>query len=345
MTNKIIFQNFGLSGLNNIANTCYLNTCVHLLSSTLQLTYYFITDMYQKNIKTEQDNIILNEYVLLLKHIWTRNQQLNPDRFYKSILHDVIKKDGCLERFVPNTQQDLNEFMVFLLDNLHESISKEVEIQISGEIKNSRDKIALDAIKSWKQCFSKQYSIIIELFYGQFLSITSCPECNYFSNNYEPFNNINLPIPNNISQHLNIYHCFDLLTETEILDIDNKWKCDKCQTYQKAQKKLLFWKTPNTLILFFNRFKDMKLSLMIDFPIENLDITKYCFNYDNTKHNYNLYGIGNYFGNGQSGHYTCIVKNKNNKWYHIDDETISHIDESKIHQNKQHAYCLFYQKI
>ena len=344
MKKTIVFNDRGLSGLNNIANTCYINTCCHLLSATLPLSYYFLSDMYLDNTKNEYDNLLLTEWVNLLKEIWSENQVITPHPFYKSLLHRVIKIDKCLERFMPNTHQDLNEFFVFFLDYIHEALSKEVEIIVNGEVKNTRDKIALDAIKYWKTSFEKQYSIIIELFYGQFISITSCPECSYFYNNYEPFNNINLPIPGNIETPT-IYHCLDLLTENEILDIDNKWKCDKCQVYQKAQKKILFWKTPNILVIFFNRFRDNKLSVLIDFPIYNLDIGKYCFNYSNEKHLYNLYGIGNYFGNGMGGHYTSIIKNKNSKWYHIDDNTINELDENTVINNRKYAYCLFYQKI
>ena len=63
------------------------------------------------------------------------------------------------------------------------------------------------------------------------------------------------------------------------------------------------------------------------------------------KHIYNLYGIGNYFGNGVGGHYTAIIKNKNTNWYHIDDNNISVLEEKTVINNRQYAYCLFYQKI
>ena len=40
----------------------------------------------------------------------------------------------------------------------------------------------------------KEYSIIHELFYGQFISETTCPECNHKTHNYEPYNTVNLPL-------------------------------------------------------------------------------------------------------------------------------------------------------
>ena len=59
MKKTIVFNDKGLSGLNNIANTCYINTCCHLLSSTLPLSYYFLSDMYLDNTKKDYDNQLL----------------------------------------------------------------------------------------------------------------------------------------------------------------------------------------------------------------------------------------------------------------------------------------------
>ena len=341
--NNITFINKGLCGLTNIANTCYMNTGIHLINSSLPLTVYFLTNSYKKDLHNKNPELLL-QYIELIRNIWTENKIITPHNYYKSFLELIVKQDNELCRFVPNSQQDLNEYLVFLLDYFNSVLCKEVEITINGEVKNDRDKIALEAVKSWKKSFEKEYSIIIELFYGQFMSITSCPNCNYFSNSYEPFNNVNLPIPDK-EDNLDIYDCFNLLTENEILDSDNAWKCDKCNQLQNAEKKILFWKIPNILIIFFNRFKDLsKLSVKISYPINNLDLTKYTFNYNNSKNIYNLTGIGNYFGNGSMGHYTAIIKNKNEKWYHIDDENITEVSEDDIKGATQHVYCLFYIK-
>ena len=123
-----------------------------------------------------------------------------------------------------------------------------------------------------------------------------------------------------------------MLTKTEQLDADNKLECDGCKTYQQVTKKLYFWETPATIILFFNRFLDIANSdKEIDFPIDNLDINKYCFNYNPSDNNiFNLIGIGIYCGNGHAGHYSAIIKNQNGKWYHIDDEDVNEINEDII---------------
>ena len=69
--------------------------------------------------------------------------------------------------FTGFNQNDTQEFLILMIDTLHESLSREVKITISGKVKNSQDKMALAAMKSWKTHFKSSYSKIIELFYGQ----------------------------------------------------------------------------------------------------------------------------------------------------------------------------------
>ena len=71
----------------------------------------------------------------------------------------------------------------FTLIYLHDCLSKPIEITVNGDIKNKRDKIPYDAIQYWKSLYEKQYSILIELFYGQYISVTECPSCNHRSYN------------------------------------------------------------------------------------------------------------------------------------------------------------------
>ena len=57
-----------------------------------------------------------------------------------------------------------------------------------------------------------------------------------------------------------------------------------------------------------------KINKIIDFPIDNLDLNKYCEGYDNDNF-YELYGISNHSGKTFGGHYYAYCRNKNGKWY------------------------------
>ena len=92
----------------------------------------------------------------------------------------------------------------------------------------------------------------------------------------------------------------------------------------------------------FNFFNNVKNNTFIDFPIQNLDLTKYILRNNNKKIQYNLIGIINHSGGPYYGHYTASCLNRN-KWYTFNDEIVSSLKEDKIVTDS--AYVLFYQRI
>ena len=67
-------------------------------------------------------------------------------------------------------------------------------------------------------------------------------------------------------------------------------------------QKISFWSLPNNLIIVLKRFNNNKKNKeMIDFPINNLDLTKYVIGYDNKSYKYDLYGICNHSGGTLGG--------------------------------------------
>ena len=52
-------SNHGLTGLKNLGNSCYLNTILQCLSNTVELTYYFISGVYNNDINTNQGNGVI----------------------------------------------------------------------------------------------------------------------------------------------------------------------------------------------------------------------------------------------------------------------------------------------
>ena len=91
---------------------------------------------------------------------------------------------------------------------------------------------------------------------------------------------------------------------------------EKSKKKESATKKIsFFWSLPNNLIIVLKRFNNnnKKNKEMIDFPINNLDLTKYVIGYDNKSYKYDLYGICNHSGGTLGGHYTAYVKNANKK--------------------------------
>ena len=145
----------------------------------------------------------------------------------------------------------------------------------------------------------------------------------------------------------NIYDAIKLFSQTETLRKGNEWYCNKCKEHKEANKKLDIYRTPNYLIIQFKRFKTQgtnqhkKIDMFIDFPINNLDLSKYVIGPYKDDSLYDLYGIVNHYGTMNGGHYIAICKN-DNKWYEFNDSSVSSKSPKSIISNN--AYLLFYKK-
>ena len=111
---------------------------------------------------------------------------------------------------------------------------------------------------------------------------------------------------------------------------------------ETISKKVNFWKLPKSLIIFFKRYDNQgsKLENFINFPLQNLDMSKYVVGYDREQYKYDLYGVSNHVGNTMGGHYFAFVKNNDDKWYKFNDNIVTTLHIDKVITNM--AYCLFY---
>ena len=193
--------------------------------------------------------------------------------------------------------------------------------------------------------YEKEYSEIWNLFYGIHVSqlVEETTKVS-LSMTPEPYFIINLPIPTNNKQPT-LLDCFDLYVEGEILDGDNRVTNEKTGEKVTVNKKIMFWSFPTILVIDIKRFNAMnkKNQVLVDFPVENLNLSKYVIGYNKDSYVYDLYAVCNHSGSALGGHYTTFVKNANGNWYHYNDTNVSKVAiEKQIITPK--AYCFFYRK-
>jgi len=139
--------------------------------------------------------------------------------------------------------------------------------------------------------------------------------------------------------------CLKLFTEAEIMDDKESWYCPKCKEFRAAIKKLDIWKLPKVLVIQLKRFhfrgRFMKISRLVDFPRENLDVSEFILSPDDPVEPYHLFAVLNHFGGLRGGHYTTYAMNHNDKnWYGFNDRRVNECDQDSV--VTEAAYVLFY---
>ena len=334
------YKDKGLTGIVNLGNTCFINTTLQCLSHTYELNKFLESDY--KHLLNKDKCRILEEYNELRELMWSKNCIISPGKFLKSI-HDIAEEKGR-DIFTGFAQNDLPEFLFFIIDCFHEAIQREVDMEIKGSSVNKKDDLAIKCYTMMKNMYSKEYSEILKLFYGIHVSSIYYKETGKCSSQTpEPFFVINLPIPDIPSPSL--MDCFKLYTKMESLDEDNSLIDEETGEKHLINRQIKFFKLPEILIIDLKRFNNMirKNQKNIDIPLTNLDLSEFVCGYNKTQFVYDLYGVCNHSGSVMGGHYTANVLNANGKWYSFNDRSVQQIrNKNQIITNK--AYCLFYRK-
>ena len=365
MESKESTLKYGISRFNNIDGiTCYMNSILHILQQIpIFADYMYIgafSDIFNHKFENQEDKIRRTVSYELYR-VFTAS--MNND--FMAITPTSFKYligQKC-DRWNEQNHQDSPEFYNFLISTLYEEIGDSFEFIPGGPEKIYKNPSFLSFLgeTAWRDFQRKEYSILKELFDGLYYNQKKCKCCSNTSNTFEPFTMLQLAIPmkdtkTEMMKDFTIKECFDHLIADEQLDDDNKYDCPMCGLSNKANQKLLLWRTPKILVIQIKRFiinnygiRTQKLVNNIEYPIYNLDLSPYIHS-DSPyieKSKYNLIGINMHqefsrFGLN-SGHYTSIVKNRmDDNWYLFNDGAKPIKATRREHLQNRNAYLLFY---
>ncbi|XP_042576555.1 ubiquitin carboxyl-terminal hydrolase 31-like isoform X3 [Cyprinus carpio] len=192
----------GVAGLKNHGNTCFMNAILQCLSNTELFAEYLALEQYRGDQtddekpktngvvqrKGSQDGGEVTEQLSgLVRALWTFEYTPQHSRDFKN----AVAKSALQYR--GNAQHDAQEFLLWLLDRVHEDLNHLVHPNIRGSIKPpiEEDDGALEGPSPPLSAGS----FVQELFQAQYRSSLTCPHCQKQSNTFDPFLCISLPIP------------------------------------------------------------------------------------------------------------------------------------------------------
>ncbi|RLN62074.1 hypothetical protein BBP00_00005009 [Phytophthora kernoviae] len=193
----------GKMGLRNLGNTCFMNSALQCLSHVELLTRYFLSNEYKKDLNRDNPlgtgGNLAAEYDALLKELWFGT--------VPSISPASLKR--AISRFAPQfsgfQQHDAQELLAYIIDGLHEDLNR-VKHKPYTEV-NESDGSQDDAVvakEAWKRHLLRNDSIFVDHVQGQFKSTVVCPVCGKVSITFDPFNCIQLELPQQQNRQIEV---------------------------------------------------------------------------------------------------------------------------------------------
>ena len=194
--------------------------------------------------------------------------------------------------------------------------------------------------------------------FGQYITET-CDSDNgkLLNRNFSKFNSLSLEVYDKEEGFVasTLYDCFDYHCKVTELNGENKYQIGNTDNYVDAKRKLYFWKLPKYLVICLKRFnfsrQGRKINSRIEFPIDDLDLSKYVFPGSKEKNKYKLISIANHLGSSlNGGHYYCVNRVGKDNWVLYNDESVHDIKYDDLEQLKskivtKNVFLLIYAKI
>ncbi|GIX90417.1 ubiquitin carboxyl-terminal hydrolase 22 [Caerostris extrusa] len=314
----------GVRGIQNVGNTCYMNCILQAFLHNPILIDYFVLD--KRNCFKNKNCVSYELYNLFQRTCRGASSALRPTDFIRAYQKATGHVVGVF-------QQDAGEFFQNLVPILNDCC---------GEI-NERH-------ADWNNFLEKT-------FYGSFVNVRICAECEYTSRTMESFVDIVMGVKAIHKVEFNnekFIHLISGLNEKFCSEQKLTEKCPKCEKTGTISLFEKIYELPSTVCFNLPRayWSKKKASLEKDpsylhFP-EVIDLSPYVHpkikqdQKDPDFYKYVLFGAVVHQGTKSGGHYWSYVRHRNSRWLACEDENIKDVSLREVLSCE--ASILFYYK-
>eukprot|EP00644_Phytophthora_capsici_P010898 jgi/Phyca11/562505/estExt2_Genewise1.C_PHYCAscaffold_90513 len=351
-----------------MGNTCFMNSALQCFVHSPVFREYFLSNRFECDVNKRNHlgsrGAIAAAYSQLQSSLWRERDQgyLLPGRF-----RDEFTR--VRRHFEETRQYDAHEFMVALLDCLHEDLNQGSQVAHAEAPGVPSYEAQGDA--AWRAYTSVNSSVVVDLFHGQMRSETICGTCGERKCTFDPNLFFSLPIPesNPPMYAIPLAKCMDALMREEAISLEDHWVCERCGVPREGSRLSAIWRLPDLVMIQMKRFQYLenqhkqKVRSLVDFPLKGMDFSKWMGHQDEGSSVYDLYAVANHVGGLTRGHYTAYCRydadfpessalfsateDSGNVqcpdlWFRFDDEKVSEIAAGDVITDA--AYVLFYKR-
>ncbi|XP_065018052.1 ubiquitin carboxyl-terminal hydrolase 24-like isoform X1 [Musa acuminata AAA Group] len=352
-------------GLINSGNLCFLNATLQALLSC-SLFVQLLQDLRSQSIP-EIGYPTLHTFIKFISEfdmpdVLSAKSNVKVT-FESGKSFSPIMFDAVLKRFTPDLpigissrprQEDAQEFLSFIMDQMHDELLKLDGIFAStdgGEvplISSSEDDGWETVGPKNRSAFTRTQSFfpsrLSAIFGGQLRSVVKA-RGNKASATVQPFLLLHLDIfPESVNTIEDALHLF---AAPETLE-GYRTSAGKAGLVS-ASKSVKLQKLSKVMILHLMRFSygsegSTKLHKPVHFPLELVLVHELIVSPSSESRRYELVATITHHGQGPSeGHYTANAKCSSGRWLHYDDASVTAVTPNKVLHDR--AYVLFYKQI
>ncbi|KAK4484628.1 hypothetical protein RD792_007217 [Penstemon davidsonii] len=364
-------------GLRNLGNSCYLNSVLQCLTYTPPLASFCLRFLHSSICTFSSLPLYLSIYACDLGVGKEKKGEcpfcILEKRIVRSLSIEAVSDsplriNSCLriyaEHFRTGRQEDAHEFLRYVIDACHNTCLR---------LKKLHQPRRTNGVANGGDIGGTGETVVQEIFGGALQSQVECLSCGAESIKVDEIMDISLDILHSGSLKASLQKFF----QPEVLDGNNKYKCDSCKELVAARKQMSILQAPNVLVIQLKRFEGM-FGGKIDKPIafdETLLLSSYMCKasqgsrimpgqlglYDRSPVStntgkqdyarptldlhpeYNLCGTIVHSGSSpDSGHYYAYIKDACGRWYCCNDSYVSVSSLQEVLSEK--VYILFFSR-